>query len=530
MNICGGPRYLGGRRGFSSISVMGSLGGGRSTGVPVCQPMGRPCGAGGFSSVSLNNFGGGSRKVAYGHVYGRMGVGGPGSPCRSEGIRGVSVDERLLKPLSVGVDPEEHKARTHEKEEMKTLNNQFACFIDKVRSLEQQNKVLSTKWELLSQCVQPTRKNLEVYYETFLASLKKQLESLLSERGKLEHEQKNMQQLVEEYRSKYEEEVNRRTTAENEFVVLKKIYHILQELNNLNGQLCDTSVVLKMDNTRDLNVDLIIKNVETWYQNIAHASKQEAEAFYHNKVSCGGDCFKHEIAELNRMVQRLHTDLENTKKQVASLQSAICDAEQRGDIALKDARSKHVELQNAYQQAKDKLACLLRDYQEVLNTKLALDIEIATYKAMLEGEESRYGVTATGSGVGYGIGHGSGVGTVGGFSSRSGGYSSSVTNKHVVTSGGYRHSSGVSTDGSCISGHHGGLHHVVGGAGNGVYSTGASNMGSSGIGMHSSGMGGPYAAGSLGGMAGAAHGGSRMEGSTTIRNVHVTSSARKYVH
>lgn len=71
-----------------------------------------------------------------------------------------------------------------------------------VRSLEQQNKVLATKWELLQQCVQPTRKNLEAYFENFICNLKKQLECLLSERGKLEHEQKCMQELVEDYRTK----------------------------------------------------------------------------------------------------------------------------------------------------------------------------------------------------------------------------------------------------------------------------------------------------------------------------------------
>lgn len=75
--------------------------------------------------------------------------------------------------------------------------------------------------------------------------------------------------------------------------------------------------------------------------------------------------------------------------QVASLQTAIGDTEQRGDCALRDARAKHLELQNSLQSAKDKLASLLRDYHEVMNTKLALDIEIATYKKLLEGEENR---------------------------------------------------------------------------------------------------------------------------------------------
>lgn len=61
--------------------------------------------------------------------------------------------------------------------------------------------------------------------------------------------------------------------------------HVFQELSQLENQIVDTSVVLKMDNTRDLDMDLILQNVESWYQNIAHASKQEAEAFYHNKAS-----------------------------------------------------------------------------------------------------------------------------------------------------------------------------------------------------------------------------------------------------
>ncbi|NXI92628.1 KRT84 protein, partial [Psophia crepitans] len=145
-------------------------------------------------------------------------VGGVSRPCA---ITLITINEQLFQPLRLELDPNVQTVKYQEKEQIKTLNNKFASFIDKVQLLEQQNKVLETKWSFL-RGQKHGRNTITPMLEAAVGNLKKQLEALRYNRDKLETDLKAAQQVLESNKKTYKDKCSQRTCTENEFIALKK--------------------------------------------------------------------------------------------------------------------------------------------------------------------------------------------------------------------------------------------------------------------------------------------------------------------
>ncbi|XP_036946593.1 keratin, type II cytoskeletal 8-like isoform X2 [Acanthopagrus latus] len=324
-------------------------------------------------------------------------------------------------PTANNIDP---SGKSREKEDMVGLNDKFVRLIDKVKSLEDENKKLDTKLKILKEQEDYDGK-IDNIVRQIEDELQQQIDSLLRDQEKLQAELRKNQEEVEDTKKSYEDEFQKKADLENEFVVNKKdvdeghleavdlaleLEDLMgkldflrvgfdEEIKELESQVQNQTVILRDDSKRSLDLDEIIESVKKQYENMANRSRQEAEHWNQKKMDAlvlhAGQReqdvrdLRRDISDVVRHIQRLKGDLESLIRKEESLKQDINEARAEGDGNVEKARDDISQLKEALRRAKQDLAGQIRDHQELMNLKLALDIEIATYHKLLEGEERR---------------------------------------------------------------------------------------------------------------------------------------------
>ncbi|XP_042368787.1 keratin, type II cytoskeletal 8-like [Plectropomus leopardus] len=319
------------------------------------------------------------------------------------------------------IDP---TGKSREKDDMVGLNDKFVRLIDKVKNLEDENKKLDTKLKILKE-----QEDYEGKIDDIVKHLENEMEeqilNLLRDQEKLKTELLKNQEEVEDTKKKYEDEFLKKSQLENDFIIKKKevdeghldavdlaleLEDLMgkldflrvgydEEIKELESQVQNETVVLRDSSKRSLDMDEIVDGVRNQYAYMAARSREEAEHWNQKKMDAmvlnAGQReqevreMKREISDMVRHIQRMNADLDALRRKEESLKKDIDDLRTEGENNLAKARADIVQLEEALRRAKQDLAGQIREHQELMNLKLALDIEIATYRKLLEGEEQR---------------------------------------------------------------------------------------------------------------------------------------------
>ncbi|XP_030323942.1 peripherin [Calypte anna] len=309
-------------------------------------------------------------------------------------------------------------ARGAEREELAALNDRFAAFLERVRALERQNGALRAALG------PPAASRTAGLVRGELRGLRERLQHLGRDRDRLQAERDGLETELAALRQRLEDETQKREDAERSLVLFRKDVDQATlsrlELERKVELLLDEIGFLKKlheEELRDLEVGVpspggpgevrvckpeltaALRDIRTQYESIAVKNLQEAEEWYKSKFADLSDAAnrnhealrlaKQEMGESRRQIQSLTCEVEGLKGTNVELQRQMREMEDEFREEVGNYQDVVGRLEQEIQEMKEEMARHLREYQDLLNVKMALDIEITTYRKLLEGEESR---------------------------------------------------------------------------------------------------------------------------------------------
>ncbi|XP_062237793.1 keratin, type I cytoskeletal 18-like [Platichthys flesus] len=311
---------------------------------------------------------------------------------------------------------------TCDKETMQCLNDRLATYLDKVRSLERSNAELEVKIKQIMMEKVPKGHDIEgMMAQAHVIGQQVRKKSLENARIMLEID--NAKLAADDFRVKWEAEAClcqsverdcqalRRAKSDHDQIIatlrgdldsLKEELYFLkknhdEELSSLKGRLTNEQVNVEVDAAQSPDLGATLAELRVQYEGITRKNKEEADTWYLKKLDAvqsevreSNEALRSaqtELSERRRFLQALEVELGSLRKQVSVLEGNLGETGHKYSVEMDRLQATLTHLEDELSQLRLDMQRNKTDYEQLLRIKQNLEMEIATYRRLLEGEE-----------------------------------------------------------------------------------------------------------------------------------------------